>query len=85
VGRRKAGGGAGDATTASGGEAQLGQTAGDMAERGEASAGAGNGGAEAGVARGKVLNGVETAGVAHMAGRMAAARDREEQRRGRER
>jgi hypothetical protein len=53
----------------SGGEAQLGQTAGDAAERGEASAGAGNGGAEAGVARGKVLSGTEMAGAAHMAGR----------------
>jgi hypothetical protein len=71
--------------TASGGEAQLRQTAGDVAERGEASAGVGNCRAEAGVAGGKVLSGAETAGAAHMAGRTAAARGREEQRRGRER
>jgi hypothetical protein len=85
VERWKAGGGVGDAATASGGEAQLGQTAGDVAGRGEASAGAGSGGAEAGAARGGVLSGAEIAGVVHMAGRTAAARGRGEQRRGRER
>jgi hypothetical protein len=50
-----------------------------------ASARAGSGGAEAGVACGEVLSSAETAGVAHMAGTAAAARGREEQRRGRER
>jgi hypothetical protein len=48
VEHRKAGGGAGLTATASGGEVQLGQTVGDVAERGEASAGAGSGGAEVG-------------------------------------
>jgi hypothetical protein len=76
--RRKAGGGVGDAATASSGEVQLGQMAGDVAERGEASAGAGSGGAEVGLARGKVLSGAEMAGAVHVAGRTAAARDREE-------
>jgi hypothetical protein len=84
VEHRKAGGGAGNAAMASGGDVQFGQTASDVAEWGEASAGAESGGAKAGVARGKVLSGAETAGAAHMAGRTATARDREEQRRGRE-
>jgi hypothetical protein len=66
--RRKAGGGAGDAATASSGEVQLGQEAGDVAGRGKASAGVGSGGIEAGVARSEALSGAETAGVAHMAG-----------------
>jgi hypothetical protein len=82
--RRKAGGGAGDAATVSSGEVQLGQTVGDAARAGVASARAGSGGTEVGVARGRVLSGAETAGAAHMAGRTAAVRGREEQRRGRE-
>jgi hypothetical protein len=39
--RREAGGGAGDAETASGGEVRLGQEAGDVAGQGKASAGVG--------------------------------------------
>jgi hypothetical protein len=68
VEHQKAGCGSGDAATASGGEVQLGQTAGDVAERGEASAGAGSGRAEAGVARAWAQRGAGAAGVAHMAG-----------------
>jgi hypothetical protein len=85
VEHRKAGGGAGDAATASGGEAQLGQMAGDVVGQGEASAGAGSGGAEVGVAHGEVLSSAATAGAAHMAGRTVAACGRGEQRGGRER
>jgi hypothetical protein len=62
VERRKAGGGAGNAATASGGEDQLGQEADNVAERGEASAGVGSGGTKVGVARGKVLSGAEMVG-----------------------
>jgi hypothetical protein len=51
--RREAGGGTDHlAATASGGEEQLGQTAGGVARRGEASARPGSGGAGAGAARG---------------------------------
>jgi hypothetical protein len=85
VEHRKAGGGVGNAATVSGGDVEFGQFAGDVAERGEASEGAESGGAKAGVACGKVLSGAETAAAAHMARRTATARDREEQRRGRER
>jgi hypothetical protein len=49
--RREAGGGVGDDATVSGGEAQLGQTAGNVARRGGASVRPGNGGAEAGATR----------------------------------
>jgi hypothetical protein len=49
---REAGGGTGVAATASGGEKQLGQTAGDVARQGEASVGPGSGGAGVGAARG---------------------------------
>jgi hypothetical protein len=66
--RQKTGGGAGDAATASSGEVQLRQEAGDVAGRGKASAGVGSGGTEAGVARSEALSGAETAGAAHMAG-----------------
>jgi hypothetical protein len=62
-----------------------GRQSGGVSRRGQASARAGSGGVEAGVARGEVLSSAETAGAAHMAGRMAAARGRGEQRRGRER
>jgi hypothetical protein len=82
---RRVGGGAGDAAAVSGGDVQLGQTAGDVARAGVASARVGSGGVEAGVARGKVLSGAESAGAAHMARRTVAAHGREEQRRGRER
>jgi hypothetical protein len=50
--RQEAGGGAGVTATASGGEARVGQTAGDVARQGEASARPGSGGTGAGVARG---------------------------------
>jgi hypothetical protein len=67
--------------TVSGGEVQRATWRGQRV----ASARAGSGGAEAGVARGEVLSSVEMAGAAHMAGIAAAARGRGEQRRGRER
>jgi hypothetical protein len=68
MGRRKARGGAADAATASGGGDRLGQEAHNVAERGDASAGVGSGGAEARTARGIVLSGAEPAVTAHMAG-----------------
>jgi hypothetical protein len=52
VERRKAGGGTGGAATASGGEVQLGQEAGGVARRGEASARPVSGGASGEAARG---------------------------------
>jgi hypothetical protein len=55
--RWEAGGGAGVAATASGGEEQLGQTAGDMARQGKASARPGSGGADAGAVRGRPQGG----------------------------
>jgi hypothetical protein len=85
MGSSEAGGGAGVAATASSGEAWLGQTAGDVARQGEASARPGSGGAEAGVARGLAQSSAGTAGAAHMAGTAATVRDRGKQRRGGER
>jgi hypothetical protein len=76
---REAGGGTGVAATASGGEARLGQTAGDVARQGEASARSGSGGAKAGVTRGRAQSGAGAAGVAHMARTVAAARGRGKQ------
>jgi hypothetical protein len=84
-GSPEAGGGAGVAATASGGEDQLGETAGGVVRRGEASARVGSGGAEAGVARGNVLSGAEMAGAAHMAGQWRQRAAEEKQRRERER
>jgi hypothetical protein len=52
VGSPEAGSGTGVAATASGGEARLGQTAGDVVRQGEASARPGSGRAGAGAARG---------------------------------
>jgi hypothetical protein len=75
VEHQKAGGGAGDAVTASGGE--VGRRWATWRGQRVASARAGSGGAEAGVARGEVQSSAETAGAAHMAG-TAAARGREE-------
>jgi hypothetical protein len=85
VGSPEAGGGAGVAATASGGEARLWQTAGDVARQGEASVRPGSGGAEAGVAHGLAQSSAGTARAAHMAGTAAAARGRGKQRRGGER
>jgi hypothetical protein len=68
VGCWKAGGGAADAVTASGGGDRLGQEAHNVVEQGDASAGVGSGGAEARTARGTVLSGAEPAVTAHMAG-----------------
>jgi hypothetical protein len=85
VEHRKAGGGAGDAATASGSEAQLGHTAGNVAGRGEASAGAGSGGTEAGATRARVQRGAGAAGVAHMARAEQRRRAAEKQRGGGER
>jgi hypothetical protein len=85
VERRKAGGGAEDAATASGGEVQHGQTAGDVARAGVASARAGSGGAEAGVARARAQRGTGAAGAAHMAGAEQRRRAAEKQGGGRER
>jgi hypothetical protein len=85
VGRGKAGGGAADSATASGGGDQLGQEAHNVAERGEASARVGSGGAEARTARGTVLSGAEPAVTAHMAElrrwRAAEGKQRRERRR----
>jgi hypothetical protein len=50
--RRETGGGAGDATTASGGEVQLGQEASGVARQGEANVRAESGGQSGGAARG---------------------------------
>jgi hypothetical protein len=85
VEHRKAGGGARDAAMASGGEAQLGRTAGDVAGRGEASAGAGSGRAEAGATRAQVQRDAGAAGAVHMAGAEQRWRAAEKQRGGRER
>jgi hypothetical protein len=85
VGRRKAGGGATDAATVSGGGDRLGQEAHNVAERGDASTRVGSGGAEAKTARGTVLSGAELAVTAHMAGlrrrRAAVGKQRRERRR----
>jgi hypothetical protein len=85
VGRRKAGGGAADAATASGDGDRLGQEAHNVAERGDASAGVGSGGAEARTARGTVLSSAEPAVTAHMTGlrrrRAAEGKQRRERRR----
>jgi hypothetical protein len=74
--RRKAGGGTEDAATASGGEAQFGQTAGDVARAGgdPRKGGEGGGGAEKGMWTAQ--SSARTAAVAHMAGTAAAARGR---------
>jgi hypothetical protein len=77
---RKAGGGTDQvATTASGGEAQLGQATGaTWREQGTTSAGSRSGGASAGAARGPVQDGAEAAGVAHMAGQSGGSGARRE-------
>jgi hypothetical protein len=81
--------GTGKAATASGDEDQLGQEAKNVAERGEASAGVGSGGAEVGMARGKILSGVEVAGrrtwPGSGGGGVRQRRSREEGERGRQR
>jgi hypothetical protein len=85
VGRWKAGGGAEDATTASGGDVQLGQEAGDVAEQGGASAGAGSGGAEVRATRARAQRDAGAAETAHMAGqwRRRAAEEKQRRERGR--
>jgi hypothetical protein len=75
----------GDAATASGGEAQLGQTAGDVARTGFGQREVGEGGGGAGKGTWTAQSGAEAAEAAHMAGRVAAACGTEKQRRGRER
>jgi hypothetical protein len=82
---QKAGGRAGDAATASGGEVQLEQKANDVARAGGGQREGGKWRGRGRVARGEVLSSTETAGAAHMAGRTVAARGRGEQRRGKER
>jgi hypothetical protein len=81
--RRKAGGGAEDVAMASGGEVQLGQMAGDMAEREEASARPVSGGASDGAARGPGQSSVEAARQRTWPGSGGGARQRKN--RGRER
>jgi hypothetical protein len=71
---RKAGGGMKDAATASGGEAQLGQTASDMARARGGQREVVEGGGRAGKGTWTAQSGAEAAEVAHMAGRAAAAR-----------
>jgi hypothetical protein len=82
---RKEGGGAGHVATVSGGEAQLRQTAGDVAraEGGQREVGEGGGGAGKGTWTAQ--SGAEAAEAAHFARTVTAARGRGEQRRGRER
>jgi hypothetical protein len=71
--RRKAGGGTEDAVTASGGEEQFGQMAGDVARAGgdQREGGEGGGGVEKGTWTAQ--SSAEMAGVEHMAGTAAAA------------
>jgi hypothetical protein len=83
--RREAGGAAGDAATASGGDVQLGQEAADVAERGGASAGAGSGGAEARATRARAQRNAGAAEAVHMAGQWRRRAAEEKQRRERER
>jgi hypothetical protein len=75
----------GDAATASGGEVQLGQMAGDVARAGGGQHEGGKRQGRGRGARGEVLSSAETTGAAHMAGTAAAVCGRGEQRRGRER
>jgi hypothetical protein len=84
--RREVGGGTDRlAATVSGSEEQLGQTAGGVARRGEASARPGSGGAGVGAARG-LPHGGSGAGRCTAHGRQSGGGSRaEEQRRGRER
>jgi hypothetical protein len=67
------------------GEAQLGQTAGDVAWAGGGQREVGEGGGGAGKGTWTAQSGAKAVEVAHMAGRAAAARKTEKQRRGRER
>jgi hypothetical protein len=75
----------GDAATASGGEAQLGQTAGDVARARGGQREVGERGGGAGKGTWTAQSSIEAAEAAHMAGAATAVRGRGEQRRGRER
>jgi hypothetical protein len=85
VGCQKAGGGAEDAATASGGDVQLGQEAGDVAERGGASAGAESGGAEVRATHARAQRAAGAAEAAHMSEQWWRRVAEEKQRRERER